>query len=194
MNISRIANRTAGGERAARTAQSMYWSCHNTMRTQILNWRQRCRNCKVGTAVRFQPGWRPAGFCPVRVTNPPGQCGSCFWPGVEPNQTKPQANNRTAGRLAGPIANTTLDSASSTMKSLFTCAQMSPAENLKWLSRIVPIQESTVSFLRGLCFLHLVDPVQQTIWTAYLWHWKDITGIATTLYRMYFASFRQLKY
>jgi len=36
-NIGRIANVKLGCERAAKTAQSTYWSCHNTIRTQILN-------------------------------------------------------------------------------------------------------------------------------------------------------------
>jgi len=38
----RIANLNAGGERAARTAQSTYRSCHDTITTQILNWSQSC--------------------------------------------------------------------------------------------------------------------------------------------------------
>jgi len=105
-NISRIANRIMGGERAARTAQSIYWSCHDTMRTQIHNWRQRCRNCKVWTTVRFQSGGKSAGIYPVRVTNPPRHSGSGFWPGFEPNQTELQAKNRTAGELPGPVGNT----------------------------------------------------------------------------------------
>ena len=41
-NIGRILYLTAGGERAHNTAQLMYWSCHDTIRTQILNWSQTC--------------------------------------------------------------------------------------------------------------------------------------------------------
>src|SRR5882757_6970394 len=77
------------------------------MRTQILNWRQRCRTRKVGSVVRFQFGLKTAGLCPVRVTNPPRQSGSGFWPGNVPNRVEPPAINRTAGWLPGPIANTT---------------------------------------------------------------------------------------
>jgi len=87
-----------------------------------------------------------------------------------------------------------LDAASSMMKRHFNCAGMSPAVDLNWLSGLVPIQRSTVSFLGGLCFLHLLDPEQWTIWTACLSHWQDVTGIAIVLYRMYFASLRVLKY
>jgi hypothetical protein len=76
------------------------------MRTQMLNWRQRCRNRKVGTAVRFQPGLKTVGLCPVRVTNPPRQSGSDFWPGNDPNRTEPPAKKRTAAGLHGPVANT----------------------------------------------------------------------------------------
>jgi hypothetical protein len=59
-----------------------------------------------GTAVRFQPGQKTAGLCPVRVTNPPAQRGSGFWPVVEPNRTEPPVKTRTAGGLPGPVANT----------------------------------------------------------------------------------------
>ena len=40
--ISLIANLTAGGERAAKTAQSTYLSYHDMIITQLLNWRQSC--------------------------------------------------------------------------------------------------------------------------------------------------------
>jgi len=63
-------------------------------------------NRKVGTAVPFQPGRKPAGLCPVRVTNPPMQRGLGLWPGLEPNRTEPPAKNRTAGGLPRPVANT----------------------------------------------------------------------------------------
>ena len=39
-NISRIAHLKAAGERAAKTAQSTCSSCHDTIRTQLLNWGQ----------------------------------------------------------------------------------------------------------------------------------------------------------
>ena len=79
------------------------------------------------------------------------------------------------------------------MKRHFKDVGMCSAVDLQWLSRLIPIQGSTVSFLGGLWFLHLVDPVQRTIWTACSSHWKDITRIATALYGMYFGSWRQLK-
>jgi len=46
-NIGWIANVKAGGERAPRTAQSAYWSWHDTIRTQILNYSQCYRNRKM---------------------------------------------------------------------------------------------------------------------------------------------------
>jgi len=42
MNIGCITYLRLGGERAAGTAQSMYWSCHDTIRPQILDCRQSC--------------------------------------------------------------------------------------------------------------------------------------------------------
>ena len=99
-------NLNAGGERACKTAHSMYWSCHNTIRTQILNWSQSCRNRKFGTAVWFQPGQIPAVLCPGRVTTRQAKRGSGFWPGLEPNRTEPPVKTRTAGGLPGPVANT----------------------------------------------------------------------------------------
>jgi hypothetical protein len=44
MNIGPIANQTAGGERAANTAQSAHRSYRDTITTPILNWSQSCRN------------------------------------------------------------------------------------------------------------------------------------------------------
>jgi len=86
-----------------------------------------------------------------------------------------------------------LDWASSMKKGHFNRARMRPAVDLKWLSGLVPIQRSTVSFLGGLCFLHLVDPVQQTIWTACSSLWEDVTGISIGLCRMDCALLRWLK-
>ena len=106
MNIRQIANRKAGGERAARTGHCTYWSCHDTIRTQILNCRQRCRNRKVGTAVQFQPGRKTIGLCPVQVTHPPRQCRSGFRPGNDLNRAELPAKNRTTCGLPGPGANT----------------------------------------------------------------------------------------
>jgi len=100
-----------------------------------------------------------------------------------------------------PVANvwttamspSTLDWASWTTKRHFDHAGMPLAVDLKWLSGLVPTQGRMVSFLSGLCFLHLVDPVQRTIWTACSSHWKDFSGIATALYRMHFSLLRWLK-
>jgi len=107
-----------------------------------------------------------------------------------------------AVRHIGPVANVwtkarralMVDSLSSTMKRHFKHARMRPAVDFKCLSWLIPIHRSTVSMLCGLGFLHLVDPVQWTIWTACLSRWKDITLIATLWYRVHFASFRWLKY
>jgi hypothetical protein len=47
MNIGSIANLNAGSERVGRTGQSMYKSIHDIIRTQILNWSESGRNCKM---------------------------------------------------------------------------------------------------------------------------------------------------
>jgi len=65
---------------------------------------------------------------------------------------------------------------------------------VKWLPGLVTIQRTTVSCLGGLCIPHLMDPVQQTIWTACSSHWEDFTGIATALYGINFAWLGRLKY
>jgi len=57
-------------------------------------------------AVRFLPGQKTQGFVSVRVTNPLRHSGSGCWPGNDPNRTELPANNRTAGGLPGPVANT----------------------------------------------------------------------------------------
>jgi len=64
------------------------------------------------------------------------------------------------------------------------------AVDIKLKSRLIPPLRSTASFLRCLCFLHLVDPVQWSRPTACSLHWNDITGIATAFYWMYFALLR----
>jgi len=71
----------------------------------------------------------------------------------------------------------TLESASTTTKWHFNRVGMRTAVDFKWLSRLVPIQRSTVSYLGGLCSLHSVDPVQRTIRTACLSHWEDVTWL-----------------
>jgi hypothetical protein len=54
-NIHCIAYLKVGGEREAKTAQSTYWSCHDTIRTQMLNWSE-----KSGLVMaRFWGGTRP---------------------------------------------------------------------------------------------------------------------------------------
>jgi hypothetical protein len=109
MNISPIANLNAGGQTGAKTAQFTYRSCHDTIRTHILNWSQSCRNRIFGTAVRFQPGQIPAVLFPGRVTTCQDKSGSGFWPVLEPNRTEPQVKTRTAGGLPGPVANTSFN-------------------------------------------------------------------------------------
>jgi hypothetical protein len=75
-NVGRIATLKALGETAQKTAQSTCWQCYNTIRTQILNWRQRCKNNIVGTAVWFQHGQKLTFLYPVRVSNLPWISGS----------------------------------------------------------------------------------------------------------------------
>jgi len=72
-----------GGDGAVRAAQSMYWSCHDTIRTRLLHWSQSCRKCKVDIVVQFQPGQRHTVLCAVRVIKPPRHCPSGSW--VVPN-------------------------------------------------------------------------------------------------------------
>jgi len=55
MNIGRIANLRAGGERGAGTAQSADLSCHDTIRTQILNWSSNCEVEMPGFAGKTGP-------------------------------------------------------------------------------------------------------------------------------------------
>jgi len=74
-NICRIANLKPGGERATKTAQSTYWSCCDTIRTQILNWRKNCWLLRSGFCVETRcngsvPGWnrtrnQPGNFDPL---------------------------------------------------------------------------------------------------------------------------------
>ena len=78
MNISWIANAKVGGKRAAKSAQSTYWLCYDTIRTWILNWCQSCRNHKVGTAVQIQPGQKPTILYAVWVTTPQGKVSRVF--------------------------------------------------------------------------------------------------------------------
>jgi len=85
----------------------------------------------------------------------------------------------------------TLESASSTPKTHFNRAGKLLAINLQWLSGLVPILRNIELYLGGLCFLHLVDPVEGIIWTACLAHWNDVTGIAATLFCIYWALLRQ---
>jgi len=69
-NTCRIANLKPGGERATKTAQSTYWSCCDTIRTQILNWSKKCWLFSIGFCVETRcngsvPGWN-------RTRNRPG--------------------------------------------------------------------------------------------------------------------------
>lgn len=73
----------------------------------------------------------------------------------------------------------TVDLASSTTKGHFTYARLHQVVNWMWLSRLVPIERSTVLRVVGMCCLHHVEPLQWTMWTACSLHWKDISNIAT---------------
>jgi len=74
-NIYRIANRNARDQRAARTAQFTYWSRHDMMRTQILNWNQSCRNRKMEPRSCSNPSPNPVGTPVFGVTNRTGPSG-----------------------------------------------------------------------------------------------------------------------
>ena len=83
-NIGRIAILNAGGERAAKTAQSTYWTCHDSIRTQKLNWSQRTAKV-VGTVIwdRGPAPTRPKnrGFMSRPVNNPAKTKQVGFLPG-----------------------------------------------------------------------------------------------------------------
>jgi hypothetical protein len=106
MNINRIANLHDGGERESNTAQSVYSSCHDTTRTQILNCSQGCRNRKVETAVWFQPGQKTLHFMSGQGTHLTKQRGSGFWTGLEQYQTHCPVQTPTAVRVLRLIGNT----------------------------------------------------------------------------------------
>ena len=110
-NIGQIANPKAGCARGAKTAQSTHWSCHDMIRTQILNWSSTW--AKVVRTVKWNhsPGLtRPKthGFMSGPVTIPPRQSGSGSWTGLEPNRTIFPVQTWTAGGLPGPVSNTSL--------------------------------------------------------------------------------------
>ena len=65
MNIGRIAYLKAGGEWACKTAQSMYWSRHNMIRTQILNWSQSCEVRMLGFWWKNWPNCKGPDFLGV---------------------------------------------------------------------------------------------------------------------------------
>jgi len=73
-----------------------YWSFHDTMRTQMLNWTHSRKNSKFITAVWSWPSWNTVGICQVRVMNPPIEHGSGFSQGNELNWTELQASYCTA--------------------------------------------------------------------------------------------------
>jgi len=112
------------------------------------------------------------GWCPASIITIPA-----VWP------ICPVWNDWTGARSPW-----TVDSAS--WRTNWRCkhAGMHPAVEVKWLSQLVPIQSSTASFHGGICFVHVVVRVQQTIWTACSLHLKHVTRITTVLYEMYFPS------
>ena len=171
-----MANRRAGGERAARTAQSTYWSCHDTMRAEILNWRQRCRNWKFGNAIQFQPGQKPTGLCPVWVTNLPRHCGLGFWPGNELDRTKLPAKMRTAGGLPVPVANTRQGQRQSPNQleaNRILCEAICQKDGAAQLQCIQQVEQSLggwVSREEALVHYAETDPFETAVrWTPALW-------------------------
>ena len=86
MNISRIGNLNAGGERVANSEQCMYWSCHGIIRTQILQWSQSCRNLIWNRGLgAIRPNDR--GFMSGQGNNPPKPGRLGLWDSsiTEPN-------------------------------------------------------------------------------------------------------------
>jgi len=72
-NISQITNPNAGGERASRTARSAFSSCHDTIRTPILNLRPSCRNRNMEPRSRFNLVKKPRFY---------------VWSGLQPRQNR----------------------------------------------------------------------------------------------------------
>jgi len=73
-NTCQIANPTAGVETATKTAQSTYWSCCHTIRTQILNCSKKCRLsgsrfCVETSCNGLVPGWNQTRNRP-RIRDP----------------------------------------------------------------------------------------------------------------------------
>jgi len=58
-NIGPIAKLYPGGKRAGKTDQSTYGSCHDTIKTQLFNPSNSCRNRKMES----QSGFNPAKTC-----------------------------------------------------------------------------------------------------------------------------------
>ena len=102
-NIDCIANLNAGGASAGITAQSRYWSCYDTIRTEIHNCIQ--STAKVGGTIKWNhillPTWPKAcrwmsgpGSNPALDTRVRSHRGS--WPGLGPPgqfQLGPQPGN-----------------------------------------------------------------------------------------------------
>jgi len=66
VNIGRIAYLKFGGGRAANTAQSTYWTCYNTVRTQIRNCREKSVLAMSGFWGGTQPKCNGPGFHVVK--------------------------------------------------------------------------------------------------------------------------------
>jgi len=92
MNICQIANQKAGGEKGAKTAQSTYLSCHDTIRTQILIWSSNCEVEMPGFAGKTGPIPTVRVF---RVVKPVAKVRVRVEPDPEPT------------RAFGTVANTT---------------------------------------------------------------------------------------
>ena len=101
-----IANLIAGSEIAPKTAQFGYSSWHDTIRTQIFNWRQSRWNRNDGTPGKFQPGQKPPVLRPIRVTTRRSLSRSVFGKSLAVHWTTFLVQTRTTDYLPGPNANT----------------------------------------------------------------------------------------
>lgn len=61
-NIAQIQNRKPATERASKTAQLTYRSCHATFRTQKHNWSQKAGLAGVGLSGGYWPKYNRVGF------------------------------------------------------------------------------------------------------------------------------------
>jgi hypothetical protein len=84
MNTDPIANLRMGGEIGHESAHFMYRSCRDTIRIQILNWSESCRNSKMEPRYGSNPSPNMHGTHVVLGNNSDWGIRSCSKPGPQP--------------------------------------------------------------------------------------------------------------